>query len=131
LERRGRAATPGLVLPVLAPLLQLRAVRFHVTAATERHTLSLHDALPIYPAAQSAGEALPRRHRLARPAALRRLQWRRPGGFRPEDRKSTRLNSSHVKISYAVFSVQKKKDQPGRPTVAAAATRSVPLRRLP
>src|SRR5439155_24633875 len=37
----------------------------------------------------------------------RRFRGRRPGA-RPEDRKSTRLNSSHVAISYAVFCLKKK-----------------------
>src|SRR5690349_24177054 len=36
-------------------------------------------------------------------------QRRRAGGARPRDRKSTRLNSSHVEISYAVFCLKKKK----------------------
>src|SRR5436309_5111505 len=43
----------------------------------------------------------------------RRLQ-RDKGGRRPEDRKSTRLNSSHVKISYAVFCLKKKKQSKRR-----------------
>src|SRR3989442_6028947 len=37
------------------------------------------------------------------------------GGGRPGDRKSTRLNSSHVRISYAVFCLKKKKNQPTHP----------------
>src|SRR5690349_23466731 len=70
---------------------------FNDTATTEIYTLSLHDALPIYAA-----------HRAGSP-------WR-PGGYqlpdRELDRKSTRLNSSHVEISYAVFCLKKKKLQP-------------------
>src|SRR5436305_7419013 len=68
---------------------------FNDTATTEIYTLSLHDALPI-----SDGN-------------LCRLRTRRPDGGDPEapglDRKSTRLNSSHVRISYAVFCLKKKK----------------------
>src|SRR5215471_19743849 len=41
---------------------------------------------------------------------------RRPGAVRPcADRKSTRLNSSHVEISYAVFCLKKKKPQHNKP----------------
>src|SRR5688572_32350504 len=69
---------------------------FNDTATTEIYTLSLHDALPI---SRAAGA---RRHDDAH----------RPGGIRlgqGEDRKSTRLNSSHSQISYAVFCLKKKK----------------------
>src|SRR5256885_6208834 len=84
---------------------------FNDTATTEIYTLSLHDALPI-----------------SRPLLLRLLQL---GARRPStsstcfsemldsatsctqsdqlDRKSTRLNSSHLVISYAVFCLKKKK----------------------
>src|SRR5580698_10953320 len=68
---------------------------FNDTATTEIYTLSLHDALPISPARRCRGEGSPRR-RLA-------------GGGR--DRKSTRLNSSHMSISYAVFCLKKKKNK--------------------
>src|SRR5215467_15184156 len=72
---------------------------FNDTATTEIYTLSLHDALPI-----------------PHPARDRRLsQGRflcgRPGVERAcGDRKSTRLNSSHLVISYAVFCLKKKKN---------------------
>src|SRR6266478_8521607 len=70
---------------------------FNDTATTEIYTLSLHDALPIYQRAE---------------AGL--LPCLRVGGllrFDPAtvDRKSTRLNSSHSQISYAVFCLKKKK----------------------
>src|SRR2546430_3554120 len=76
---------------------------FNDTATTEIYTLSLHDALPI---------------------STRVTAWERPGGQVNEtvviegnacsveswgDRKSTRLNSSHSQISYAVFCLKKKK----------------------
>src|SRR6185503_11808875 len=74
---------------------------FNDTATTEIYTLSLHDALPISDAARPA-------RRLA--GGLLGLH-RRSAGRRPRDRKSTRLNSSHGYISYAVFCLKKKKQQ--------------------
>src|SRR5438874_12753158 len=86
---------------------------FNDTATTEIYTLSLHDALPI-----CFRDAPARLHRL-RPATTPR-SCRRDGlnrgrpRRRPSrclgDRKSTRLNSSHVEISYAVFCLKKKKN---------------------
>src|SRR5437899_7562017 len=76
---------------------------FNDTATTEIYTLSLHDALPI---SRRAGRGSPA---ASRPgcATLQRL---RAGGFpQCRDRKSTRLNSSHLGISYAVFCLKKKK----------------------
>src|SRR3712207_9382830 len=89
---------------------------FNDTATTEIYTLSLHDALPICPGPRDprdrarrplhvrprarAGDAL-RRHL---PAASRAAARPRGGGAGgAADRKSTRLNSSHANISYAVF----------------------------
>src|SRR2546427_5350305 len=96
---------------------------FNDTATTEIYTLSLHDALPIW-----------RRHWRVRWDRGRRRHWwgdrrrhvdqsavpdhryrldrhRR----RRRDRKSTRLNSSHSQISYAVFCLKKKKKTNDRP----------------
>src|SRR5258707_5376293 len=98
---------------------------FNDTATTEIYTLSLHDALPISPARLGP----------AAPGILRRSDPRRrwhPGRDRRRvqaghrhrlrrylglscrgslrDRKSTRLNSSHANISYAVFCLKKKKN---------------------
>src|SRR2546430_3254809 len=75
---------------------------FNDTATTEIYTLSLHDALPIC----SPGLRCERAHRgeQHRPDGERALS---PRGA--EDRKSTRLNSSHSQISYAVFCLKKKK----------------------
>src|SRR5437879_12342462 len=67
---------------------------FNDTATTEIYTLSLHDALPISRSRQVGGEA------------TCRSRW---GSCRAGDRKSTRLNSSHRCISYAVFCLKKKK----------------------
>src|SRR5256885_6612422 len=84
---------------------------FNDTATTEIYTLSLHDALPIY----LGGRLLPPTATALRPSS--------PLGFvngvqqllvvqHLVDRKSTRLNSSHLVISYAVFCLKKKKKQP-------------------
>src|SRR5690349_24026781 len=86
---------------------------FTDAAATEIYTLSLHDALPIcfdgMPVVvglfgSSASDGMPSS------APLMRVKVTRP--VRPfccrSDRKSTRLNSSHVEISYAVFCLKKK-----------------------
>src|SRR2546426_8238501 len=77
---------------------------FNDTATTEIYTLSLHDALPI------SDEPCARRVR-ERAGGARGFAWRRRGGSGAEDgdRKSTRLNSSHLVISYAVFCLKKKK----------------------
>src|SRR3989442_4119360 len=83
---------------------------FNDTATTEIYTLSLHDALPIYrrlPAARERHRPF-RRGQRARRRLLRQGRSRRARVGR-EDRKSTRLNSSHVRISYAVFFLKKKK----------------------
>src|SRR2546426_12407617 len=78
---------------------------FNDTATTEIYTLSLHDALPIY--GHVAGPS--RQDRTDHPADGLRAMPRRGGAQPPEDRKSTRLNSSHLVISYAVFCLKKKK----------------------
>src|SRR5688572_31244774 len=73
---------------------------FNDTATTEIYTLSLHDALPICPLVAE----LPREkfsHMLS-------AGFIRFASF-ATDRKSTRLNSSHSQISYAVFCLKKKK----------------------
>src|SRR5438067_10881064 len=72
---------------------------FNDTATTEIYTLSLHDALPISEGGQGLDGHRPVGGFLLDPQA------HPPDG----DRKSTRLNSSHVSISYAVFCLKKKK----------------------
>src|SRR5438067_9729738 len=72
---------------------------FNDTATTEIYTLSLHDALPIFLRYADELQISNTRH-----AARIRLRT----GVDREDRKSTRLNSSHVSISYAVFCLKKK-----------------------
>src|SRR5947209_11230579 len=82
---------------------------FNDTASTEIYTLSLHDALPIL--------------QVPSPGAVRKVMNSYKSGLtfdlgipklwqrRYQDRKSTRLNSSHANISYAVFCLKKKSDK--------------------
>src|SRR5690606_42110726 len=105
-------------------LYLLAFLPFTLPAPTAIYSLSLHDALPIFPALAHAHDArFPRGRRgpvlvLVQDRARDRLPRGRPRldvpeprdpQAQPPDRKSTRLNSSHVKISYAVFCLKKKK----------------------
>src|SRR5947199_1652927 len=92
---------------------------FNHTATTEIYTLSLHDALPISygdarvqeRAAVTAGLRIARadRRRVLELVLLERQLSAAGVQGRAGDRKSTRLNSSHLGISYAVFCLKKKK----------------------
>src|SRR5690606_41338011 len=99
----------------------LRSSALSATTRPALYTLSLHDALPISRRALTrhhpeldpprVGPAAGDRRPGERPPPDRRRLRRQPAplGAAPpggQDRKSTRLNSSHVKISYAVFCVQ-------------------------
>src|SRR3712207_7008125 len=88
----------------------------NATATTDIYTLSLHDALPIFlcrrPAPLAArqvqhppGEDQQRRHERHQVMVLLLANEQQ------RDRKSTRLNSSHANISYAVFCLKKKKSK--------------------
>src|SRR2546430_9656904 len=82
---------------------------FNDTATTEIYTLSLHDALPI-----SSGRSRRRPVTKARsgpscPAPTTTTATTAQSRCATGDRKSTRLNSSHSQISYAVFCLKKKK----------------------
>src|SRR5205807_9574004 len=88
---------------------------FNATATTEIYTLSLHDALPI--------------------SDIKVVQHGRDIGMRllmyasdVRDRKSTRLNSSHLVISYAVFCLKKKKRNKALIETAKESTQSFDLR---
>src|SRR2546422_11765698 len=86
---------------------------FNDTATTEIYTLSLHDALPISHLARSQGASSGASY-LRAPPPPRAYSARRGSAVEcPRrcglDRKSTRLNSSHGYISYAVFCLKKKK----------------------
>src|SRR2546428_10875255 len=79
---------------------------FNDTATTEIYTLSLHDALPISSA----------RRRFLLEATPTEGMGAMERAMTGRDRKSTRLNSSHDQISYAVFCLKKKKKEPiGKP----------------
>src|SRR2546422_6946370 len=79
---------------------------FNDTATTEIYTLSLHDALPICER-WDAGRDGAGNHK--QNGGNRPLEGKRETKGRARDRKSTRLNSSHGYISYAVFCLKKKK----------------------
>src|SRR5690242_21878767 len=85
----------------------------HATSTTEVYTLSLHDALPICRPRQPRPDRGDRRRGAAPPEPLHLADLPRlrvhPAGRRQVDRKSTRLNSSHMSISYAVFCLKKKR----------------------
>src|SRR5690349_23507719 len=98
-------------------MLRTRSFSFTGPPPPEIYTLSLHDALPI-------SAVSPRKERAPRPRAAGALHALEPfmltkrviscldvrdGKLAKRDRKSTRLNSSHVEISYAVFCLKKKK----------------------
>src|SRR2546426_8866848 len=78
---------------------------FNDTATTEIYTLSLHDALPI------SGQRLPCAYRVGVAERRRKRPVCHPKDTQHRDRKSTRLNSSHLVISYAVFCLKKKKNR--------------------
>src|SRR5688572_32826122 len=104
-----------------ALFILLRSFFFTATTTTEIYTLSLHDALPISRAARAAGRGGPVHVRFTllpgrplpavRRGRVRRHERRRAVGRAIADRKSTRLNSSHSQISYAVFCLKKKKKE--------------------
>src|SRR3989442_8610427 len=91
---------------------------FNDTATTEIYTLSLHDALPISWRTLSG-----------QPARHCSRAWPPCTQSRP-DRKSTRLNSSHVRISYAVFCLKKKTSNTNIYTKAPTTHSTPPSPRL-
>src|SRR5207253_11016345 len=92
---------------------------FNAPPTTDIYTLSLHDALPISSGSwPTSTRARPRRPSASSTTPAAPTRWARctraprswTGWSRSRrDRKSTRLNSSHVAISYAVFCLKKKK----------------------
>src|SRR3989442_7159934 len=99
---------------------------FNDTATTEIYTLSLHDALPILMLEDkeflaSVAELIRENHLTAEKAfEFKALEVR--DAWAATDRKSTRLNSSHVRISYAVFCLKKKNTVETTCTLANATT---------
>src|SRR5205814_8821504 len=103
---------------------------FHHPATTQIYTLSLHDALPISRPARRPDSRL-LRHPGGPPPGGPRHQRLHPQpadpegrvrGAQPGDRKSTRLNSSHLGISYAVFCLKKKKKNHGKSGIEGGST---------
>src|SRR5206468_12947240 len=100
--------------------LSLYFCYFTDTATSEIYTLSLHDALPISGRGRNRrrDDGILHRGRAPGPQGpeaprVRAVHHRRLHGLGDDgvgDRKSTRLNSSHDQISYAVFCLKKKKD---------------------
>src|SRR3712207_9439810 len=86
---------------------------FNDTATTEIYTLSLHDALPISRRGVHAADDLDELHHRRGVEEVHADDALRPldAGMHFLDRKSTRLNSSHANISYAVFCLKKKKTE--------------------
>src|SRR5690606_41720015 len=108
----GASFAPSLATPARAHPLLLPSA-----PCPEAITLSLHDALPIYRAKIGKAPSVPTVRRTIKDWASKKVSFLVPEGaktlkFMPSltqiDRKSTRLNSSHVKISYAVFCLKKK-----------------------
>src|SRR5688572_33504760 len=90
------------IVPMVVSDVSMRVIFFfNDTAPTEIYTLSLHDALPICGNAALLG-VIPGPIGAAGTAESLSL------GISARDRKSTRLNSSHSQISYAVFCLKKK-----------------------
>src|SRR5688572_33197181 len=91
---------------------------FDDTATTEIYTLSLHDALPIFRDGDRVVVGLVRPQTVDRDGDRLRGAAHALGTLpaHGEDRKSTRLNSSHSQISYAVFCLKKKKKQTPKST---------------
>src|SRR3712207_8934123 len=103
---------------------------FNDTATTEIYTLSLHDALPISCLLVFTNQPkndirssvkqklfhrinMPYKHRQSFMVLIRKMQL-----LKYQDRKSTRLNSSHANISYAVFCLKKKNRDMPAPTTS-------------
>src|SRR3712207_7834613 len=85
---------------------------FNDTATTEIYTLSLHDALPISRIEKQLGKYLESVKATGLISRYEIAAQVKGNGFKIVlDRKSTRLNSSHANISYAVFCLKKKKNK--------------------
>src|SRR5205814_9354687 len=107
--------------PPTPPHPSLSTVSFSTpTPPPEIHTLSLHDALPISGTARAVATLASSSRACATSSSMSRVfpspgspstitTCPRPLHARCQDRKSTRLNSSHLGISYAVFCLKKKK----------------------
>src|SRR2546422_9149834 len=82
---------------------------FNDTATTEIYTLSLHDALPIFSRCMRESSMIHACENSKEPGMQSVCGLLETENIAGRDRKSTRLNSSHGYISYAVFCLKKKK----------------------
>src|SRR5437879_8103997 len=106
---------------MIVPLFHVLCFFINHPARTEIYTLSLHDALPIYSKPGPVSDSPPQSSNQERPrwgnasVEIRPSTIERPPASQVSadsiDRKSTRLNSSHRCISYAVFCLKKKKHE--------------------
>src|SRR5438876_3551528 len=101
-------------------VLHLCLFFFNDTATTEIYTLSLHDALPIYPTGKVNVFIGANPHGQGEETTFAQIVAEEIGVDVNDvkiiqDRKSTRLNSSHPSISYAVFCLKKKKKKQHKP----------------
>src|SRR5947207_6380404 len=93
------------------PVCTYSILFFNDTATTEIYTLSLHDALPISP---SVTTSMPASSCSFSHSSVASRFARSSSAPDVRDRKSTRLNSSHTVISYAVFCLKKKRTYNGQ-----------------
>src|SRR2546427_6599305 len=116
-------------MPRIRCTLILLLFFFNDTATTEIYTLSLHDALPISRKIVSVFARNSRPHEL--PLAFIPINIFGysdvPIQIHNLDRKSTRLNSSHSQISYAVFCLKKKKSMKRKESLNAIHGKSSPF----
>src|SRR2546426_9287610 len=101
---------------------------FNDTATTEIYTLSLHDALPISCDDRRALNGSDSGRLLSSKSRSKNQECRHAANLPRTDRKSTRLNSSHLVISYAVFCL-KKKNYPRAHDAPPDRYRGAPIRR--
>src|SRR5690606_40752470 len=122
-------ALPRSWLPPPTPPPRFRPfLSVDVSAPTAFSPLSLHDALPILPSTRVWERVPPLRCPMRCWVPSRWPSPSHPAAHR--DRKSTRLNSSHVKISYAVFCLKKKTDYPSTRHFCVTALALLLVRRL-
>src|SRR5690625_6777811 len=91
-------------------------ISFTYTATTEIYTLSLHDALPI-----SVSSEYRKKSSAQNPTSSMTCRDTINAAPVAQDRKSTRLNSSHVAISYAVFCLKKKNTYTEQKTIVSGS----------
>src|SRR5207244_7480436 len=127
----GSTSSPSLLFtstPLLFSSFSFFYFFFPVPSTPEIYTLSLHDALPISLDTPASPVLHPKS--LAACAPARSLGCESAPESRAGDRKSTRLNSSHQIISYAVFCLKKKKKQKTKKTINESNTFNIRIATL-